>query len=175
MVRPRKFFGIPQSSSCSHTNVEKHKIWQINAKSLEICRYDAKCVIFEICVVLTPKENSSELENIWQFSDGLSKKIFWNPAELFVLKHRSQKNFKMWQNYAKMVIKYRYICMKCVIFDFCILLAPAENSSKLENIWQISDFLSRKNYSDPAEHLMPAHKCPKFEIWQNHTRMVLIY
>ena len=33
-------------------------------KSLKTCRYDAKCVIFEICVVLTPKENSSELENI---------------------------------------------------------------------------------------------------------------
>ena len=131
-------------------------------------------MIFEFCVFLALAENSSKLENIWQISDCLSRKNSSDLAELLMPTHKSQ-NYKIWRFYAQMTKIYSYNARIVWFLDFCVFLALAENSSKLENIWQVSDGSSKKNSSDLAELLMLTHKSQNYKIWRIYAQMTKIY
>ena len=133
-----------------------------------IYRYYARIVwFFEFCFFLALADNSSELESVWQVSDGLSKKKFLES-------HRAPRAYTQISKTTKhdeFIYKwseYTDIMHELCDFEFCVFLALADNSSELESVWQVSDGLSKKIFWNPTELLVLTHKSQKL---QNMTKL----
>jgi len=132
-----------KSKNTQYIHVTRVKIVQNNKKSHD----------FENSIFWLWELHLWSLENFWQFSNDLQRKNIWDLAEHLVLvpKHQKSENTK----YIHInIVKYVQNNKKSHGFENSVFWQWELHLWSLENFWQFSNDLRRKNIWDLAEHLV---------------------
>ena len=176
ILQSRNFFG--QVSDCLSRKI----IWDtaeylVLQRKMKSQKYTILCLkwtkihecsvlndIFVIYGLMMRAEILQSRKFFWQFSDCLSRKIIWDPAEHLALtrKMKSQKYTILGLG----TIQTHEYSVFMTYMSFVVLWWEQSFLESRNLFWQVSDCLSRKIIWDPAEHLVLTQEMKKWEMYE---------